>query len=84
MSNLLYDSPELYENIFRTATEVCLEVFQKYLLEAPSSMLDIGCGTGRELVQLSKQYPDCDCVGFDVHPVILDFAQKKNREVVLE
>lgn len=82
MSDFLYDNPDLYDKIFSSsAGDVCIDVFQKHLSQAPVSILDIGCGTGRELSQLSKLYPDC--VGFDVLPTMTSFAKKRNPHLTI-
>lgn len=81
MSNFLYDNPRLYEKIFRSASDVCARLFRKHLPKTASSMLDIGCGSGRELSRLSQRYPDC--VGIDTHPTMLAFAQQKNPDLTL-
>lgn len=80
MSNFLYENPKLYERIFRSASKECTEVFQKYLPNTSSSVLDIGCGTGRELSQLSELY---ECVGFDILPNMVDFARNRNPDLTI-
>jgi SAM-dependent methyltransferase len=84
MSDFLYNNPELYEMVFdRSAGDVCTDAFQKHLPQAPSSILDIGCGTGRELAKLSETFPDSDCVGFDVTPAMAAFAKKRNPNLTV-
>lgn len=81
IDDLLYSTPELYEKYFpaRGKSDFCIRVFEEYLPKPPTSVLDIGCGTGRELTKLSKRYPDC--VGFDVTPTMVEYAQKMNPDV---
>jgi S-adenosylmethionine-diacylgycerolhomoserine-N-methlytransferase len=45
-------------------------------LSPPSngSVLEIGCGTGRNLIKLAKTYPDTFCHGLDVSAEMLDTA----------
>lgn len=78
MDDFLYDNPELYENVFpqRGKSELCVRIFDKHLMQPPASVLDIGCGTGRELFRLSRLYPDC--VGVDISPHMVAFAKEKN------
>jgi SAM-dependent methyltransferase len=40
-----------------------------------SSLLDLGCGSGRTLSQIAKRFPRCDCVGIDVVQQLLDYAK---------
>ena len=42
---------------------------------AGGSVLEIGCGTGRNLVRIAKRYPDCACHGLDVSSAMLLTAQ---------
>ncbi len=39
------------------------------------SVLEIGCGTGRNLIRIAKRYPDCACHGLDVSGEMLLTAQ---------
>ena len=80
--DFLYNNPDLFEKVFpRGRGDLCVSVFQKYLSQPPFSILDIGCGTGRDLSQLSKRYPDC--VGFDILPSMVAFAQKNNPDLTI-
>ncbi len=40
------------------------------------SVLEIACGTGRNLVAIARRYPDCRCFGLDVSPAMLATAQR--------
>ncbi|NEU12504.1 class I SAM-dependent methyltransferase [Methylobacterium sp. BTF04] len=40
------------------------------------SVLEIGCGTGRNLVAVAKAYPDAVCHGLDVSAAMLDTAAR--------
>ncbi len=39
------------------------------------SVLEIGCGTGRNLIRIAQRYPDCACYGLDVSSAMLATAQ---------
>lgn len=41
---------------------------------AGGSVLEIGCGTGRNLVRIARTYPDARCFGLDVSSEMLDTA----------
>jgi SAM-dependent methyltransferase len=74
-NDFLHTHPSLYERVFEaSADNVCLEVFQKHLGRMPMSLLDVGCGTGRDLYNLSRHC--ADCVGVDVVPAMIEFAMK--------
>ena len=40
-------------------------------LDAGGTILEVGCGTGRHLVQLCKAFPQARCVGVDIDPTRL-------------
>ncbi len=42
---------------------------------AGGSILEIGCGTGRNLVKIARRYPACDCYGLDVSSEMLATAR---------
>lgn len=37
-------------------------------LDAGGAILEVGCGTGRHLVQLTKAFPQAQCIGVDIDP----------------
>lgn len=39
------------------------------------SVLEIGCGTGRNLIRIAQRYPDCACYGLDVSSEMLATAR---------
>lgn len=41
-----------------------------------STVLEVGCGTGRNLISIAKRYPETRCVGFDVSEQMLQTARK--------
>lgn len=42
---------------------------------AGASILEIGCGTGRNLIKIARRYPACDCYGLDVSAEMLVTAR---------
>lgn len=40
------------------------------------SVLEVGCGTGRNLILAARRYPDARLFGFDISSVMLDTARK--------
>ncbi len=77
--NLLYRQPELYEKVYPVYDDqlpkMCQQIFDRYLQHYPSSILDIGCGPGRELNALARNLSDC--VGIDYLPEMVRYAQSK-------
>jgi S-adenosylmethionine-diacylgycerolhomoserine-N-methlytransferase len=47
-------------------------------LELPvgAHVLEIGCGTGRNLIRIARTYPGAECFGIDVSKVMLDTARR--------
>ncbi len=37
-------------------------------LDARGSILEVGCGTGKHLIQLTKAFPEARCIGVDIDP----------------
>lgn len=48
------------------------------------SVLEIGCGTGRNLIRIAQHYPDCACHGLDVSSAMLATAQGSVAKAGLE
>lgn len=83
VSNLLYRHPELYESVYdgddHAVPRMCERLFQRHLGGAPSSILDIGCGTGRDLEYLAKRCPDS--VGVDYQPAMVAYARQQRPAI---
>lgn len=47
-------------------------------------VLEIGCGTGRNLIRIAGRYPDCACFGLDVSSAMLLTAQGSVAKAGLE
>ena len=46
---------------------------------APARILEVGCGTGKNLIHLGKRFPGAEITGLDLSPDMLNRAQKKTR-----
>ncbi len=47
-------------------------------------VLEIGCGTGRNLIKAAQHYPACQFYGFDVSTVMLDTAMNSIKRAKLQ
>lgn len=57
-------------------------IIQKYLAQHnPSHILEVGCGTGKNLVTLCQRFPDAELVGVDISA---DMLQQARRNLGLE
>ncbi len=79
IKNFLYEQPELYESLYPEVNDetptMCRLAFERYLKKSPSSILDIACGTGRDIRSLHRECENC--VGVDILPQMIDFAKTK-------
>jgi S-adenosylmethionine-diacylgycerolhomoserine-N-methlytransferase len=44
---------------------------------APQNILEVGCGTGRNLVELGRRFPRARVTGVDLSDIMLDLARRK-------
>jgi S-adenosylmethionine-diacylgycerolhomoserine-N-methlytransferase len=51
---------------------------------AGAQVLEIGCGTGRNLIRVARAYPGVECFGIDVSNVMLETARRSIRTAGLE
>jgi SAM-dependent methyltransferase len=86
IDNLLYSRPELYELVYPEPDEetptLCRWLFARYLRTPPTSILDIGCGTGRDLAALARDIPDS--WGVDASPTMLEYARAVRPHLILQ
>lgn len=80
-SNLFYRQPELYDQIqadpHHTVARQVERVVDEYAPEV-RTLLDFGCGTGRDLEYLAQRF---DCVGVDVQPQMVAYAQRARPQL---
>lgn len=85
IKNFLYDNLQYYELVYpepdNSTPEMCRRMFSRYLPQAPSLILDFGCGTGRDLDVLSHECPDCQ--GVDRLEKMIGFAKTKRPHLNL-
>lgn len=80
-SNMFYRCPELYDEVNaetgRAVADSCAGLIAEYAAHA-RTVLDLGCGTGRELGHLAGRFR---CVGVDVQPQLVEYARRRHPEV---
>ncbi|MBB6421948.1 class I SAM-dependent methyltransferase [Streptomyces iakyrus] len=78
-SNLFYRDPELYDTVQADSDSVriCRQLIDRHRPDA-RSLLDFGCGTGRDLELLAQHY---DCIGVDLQPRLVDYAHRTRPEL---
>ena len=85
VKNFLYRNPQFYELVYPEPNDdtpmMCRRMFGRYLRRPPRSILDVGCGTGRDLDSLSREC--ADCWGVDVLPEMIAFAKLKRPHLHL-
>jgi SAM-dependent methyltransferase len=83
LRNLLYRRPELYERVYHgsgdAVPKMCERLFERHLDCYPASLLDIGCGTGRDLAFLAERSPEC--VGVDIQEGMIAFARERREHI---
>ncbi|WP_128433815.1 class I SAM-dependent methyltransferase [Streptomyces cyaneus] len=73
-SNLFYRNPALYDSVQADSdtVTVCRSLIDRHCPEA-RTLLDFGCGTGRDLAQLAQHF---DCVGVDLQPGLVHYVHR--------
>ncbi|MEQ8823383.1 MAG: class I SAM-dependent methyltransferase [Filomicrobium sp.] len=49
-----------------------------------ATVLEVGCGTGRNLIQAARRYPNTKCYGFDISTMMLETARANIKSAGLE
>jgi SAM-dependent methyltransferase len=84
--NLLYRRPEIYELVYPEPNDetpmMCRRMFERYLPGPPRSILDIGCGTGRDINSLACK--NADCVGVDISSEMIRYAKSHRPQIRFE
>jgi SAM-dependent methyltransferase len=78
-SNLFYRDPALYDSMQADSdsASTCRALIDRHRPDA-RTLLDFGCGTGRDLEQLAQHF---DCIGVDLQPGLVDYARRTRTEL---
>lgn len=86
IQNLLYDHPEYYESMYPEANSetpnMCRRMFARFLTRPPAIILDIGCGTGRDLAALTRD--GAEGWGVDASANMIAFARRQYPHLYLQ
>jgi S-adenosylmethionine-diacylgycerolhomoserine-N-methlytransferase len=52
-------------------------ILENFAGASPRNILEVGCGTGRNLVELGRRFPQAQVTGVDLSATMLDLARKK-------
>ncbi|MGW6857847.1 class I SAM-dependent methyltransferase [Streptomyces xanthophaeus] len=79
LQNFLYRNPEFYDEVYGDSHHLdvllCERAFHRHLGGTPSSVLDVGCGTGEDVAYFAAR--GVDAVGVDLQPQMLQRAAHK-------
>lgn len=60
-------------------TEWIVRILKRHNIN-PSFICEIGCGAGAILQNVSKEYPNAECLGTDISPQAIEIAKTKENE----
>lgn len=84
-TNLLYRQPELYDHLNAGDTDRATLLLDLITAHAPHSatLLDLGCGTGRDLAHLATLAPRLRTTGVDVQPAMIEHGRRAHPHLDL-
>lgn len=95
MSATIADAGQAMDGIYRVQRHF-YDVTRKYYLlgrdrtiralapPAGGRLLEVGCGTGRNLIVAAREFPEARCFGFDISAAMLETAAAKVRSSGLD
>lgn len=81
--SLPYRRPELYDELHHDPDDTAArqqEAFIDHHQPAAKTVLDLGCGTGRDLAYHARRFT---CTGVDLQPQMVDYARRQHPHVDL-
>jgi SAM-dependent methyltransferase len=85
-SNLLYREPGLYDELFSGDSgraELLLQLINAYGPNNAGTLLDLGCGTGRDLADLAQMAQGLTTIGIDLQPAMIDHGRRNQPHLDL-
>jgi SAM-dependent methyltransferase len=85
-SNLLYREPQLYDDLFAAdpgRAKLILQLISTYGPANPATLLDLGCGTGRDLADLAGTAAQLTTIGIDLQPAMIDHGRRTRPQLDL-
>ena len=74
-------NPELYNRFRRYREEPFLAILERLKLRGDESIIDLGCGSGENTVELARRAPGGRAVGIDSSAAMIDAADKVREGV---
>jgi trans-aconitate 2-methyltransferase len=68
--------PDLYNRFRRYRAEPVELILSRLVLAGEDQIVDLGCGTGENTIELARRSSDAEVVGIDLSPAMIDGAQK--------
>src|SRR5579863_9794348 len=69
-------NPELYNRFRRYREEPFLAILERLKLRGDESIIDLGCGSGENTVELARRAPRGRAIGIDSSAAMIDAASK--------
>jgi trans-aconitate 2-methyltransferase len=69
-------NPDLYLKFNRERTQPSIDLVARIKIDAPSRIIDIGCGPGNSTQILVQRWPDSIIIGIDKSPAMIEKAKK--------
>jgi SAM-dependent methyltransferase len=84
-TNLLYREPWLYDQLSSgdSRAGLLISLIDRFGPPQASNLLDLGCGTGRDLADLTVAAPRLGTVGIDVQPGMVEHGRRTHPQLDL-
>src|SRR5579872_2487123 len=74
-------NPELYNRFRRYREEPFLAILERLQLRGDESIIDLGCGSGENTVELARRVPRGRAVGIDSSSAMIEAANKIRNDL---
>jgi trans-aconitate 2-methyltransferase len=72
---------ELYLRFEQERTQPSLDLAQRISLEAPTEIIDLGCGPGNSTRVLRQRWPNAPITGLDSSPAMIERARESSGDI---